>query len=93
METHLACAAAIASINAIIDENLLEKAKENGENTQYNFEEQAKLYGIVEETVMMLGMELSIYIALKIANEAREQGVIINCSSRYCFEILTTTCN
>ena len=79
----LACAAAIASINAIIDENLLIKAKENGNYLKYKLEEQAKLYGIVEEVRgvgMMLGMELSINCA-EIANEAREQGVLINCTA------------
>lgn len=75
----LACAAAIASINAIIDENMLVKAKENGGYLKYKLEEQAKLYGIVEEVRgagMMLGMELSINAA-EIADEARDQGVLI----------------
>lgn len=75
----LACAAAIASINAIIDENILVKAKENGGYLKYKLEEQAKLYGIVEEVRgagMMLGMDLSIN-ASEIADEARDQGVLI----------------
>ncbi|MGF7117413.1 aspartate aminotransferase family protein [Methanobacterium oryzae] len=79
----LACAAAIASITAIIDENMLIKAKENGGYLKYKLEEQAKLYGIVEEVRgfgMMLGMELSINCG-EIANEAREQGVLINCTA------------
>lgn len=79
----LACAAAIASINAIIDENMLIKAKENGGYLKYKLEEQAKLYGIVEEVRgagMMLGMELSISAA-EIANEAMNQGVLINATA------------
>ena len=79
----LACAAAIASIKAIIDEKLLIKAKENGGYLKYKLEEQAKLYGIVEEVRgvgMMLGMELSINCG-EIANKAREQGVLINCTA------------
>lgn len=79
----LACAAAIASTNAIIDENMLIKAKENGGYLKYKLEEQANLYGIVEEIRgfgMMLGMELSINCG-EIANEAREQGVLINCTA------------
>ena len=79
----LACAAAIASINAIIDENMLTKSKENGGYLKYKLEEQSKLYGVVEEVRgvgMMLGMELSINCA-EIANEAREQGVLINCTA------------
>jgi len=79
----LACAAAIASINAIIDENMLIKAKENGSYLKYKLEEQTKLYGIVEEVRgfgMMLGMELSINCG-EIVNEARKQGVLINCTA------------
>jgi len=79
----LACAAAIASINALIDENMLIKARENGGYLKYRLEEQGKLYGIVEEVRgfgMMLGMELSINCG-EIANEAREQGVLINCTA------------
>lgn len=79
----LACAAAIASINAIIDENMLINAREIGGYLRYKLEEQAKLYGIVEEVRgfgMMLGMELSINCG-EIANKAREQGVLINCTA------------
>ncbi|HML05415.1 MAG TPA: acetylornithine transaminase [Methanobacterium sp.] len=79
----LACAAAIASINAIIDENMLIKAKENGGYLKYKLEEQSKLYGIVEEVRgagMMLGMELSINAA-EIANETMAQGVLINATA------------
>jgi acetylornithine/N-succinyldiaminopimelate aminotransferase len=79
----LACAAAIASINAIIDENMLIKAKENGEYLKYKLKEQAKLYGIIEEVRgagLMLGMELNINCS-QIVDEAREQGVLINCTA------------
>lgn len=79
----LACSAAIAAINAIIDENMIFKAKENGEYLKYKLQEQAKLYGIVEEVRgvgMMLGMELSINCG-EIANKSREQGVLINCTA------------
>ena len=79
----LACAAAIASINAIIDENMVIKAKENGGYFKYKLDEQAKLYGIVEEVRgagMMLGMELNINCS-QIVDEAREQGVLINCTA------------
>ncbi|MGB9936280.1 MAG: acetylornithine transaminase [Methanobacterium sp.] len=79
----LACAAAIASINAIIDENMLIKAKENGGYLKYKLEEQSKLYGIVEEVRgfgMMLGMELSINSG-EVAAQARDQGVLINATA------------
>jgi len=79
----LACASAIASINAIIDENMIIKSKENGEYLKYKLKEQAKLYGIVEEVRgagLMLGMELNINCS-QIVDEAREQGVLINCTA------------
>ncbi len=79
----LACTAAIAAINALVNESMLIKVKEIGGYLKYKLEEQAKLYGIVEEIRgfgMMLGMELSINCS-EIAAEAREQGVLINCTA------------
>ncbi len=79
----LACAAAIASVNTIIDENMLIKVKENGGYLKYKLEEQAKLYGVIEEVRgygMMLGMELGMNCA-EIAAKAREQGILINCTA------------
>jgi len=79
----LACAAAKASIDVILDEDLTGKAKELGDYFKFKLEEQERLYGIVEEVRgfgMMLGMELSINCG-EIVNEAREQGVLINCTA------------
>jgi acetylornithine/N-succinyldiaminopimelate aminotransferase len=79
----LACAAAKASIEVIIDEKLLDKAKETGKYFKYKLEEQEKLYGAVEDVRgvgLMLGMEISINCA-DIVNTAREQGVLINCTA------------
>ncbi|WP_414469967.1 acetylornithine transaminase [Methanobacterium sp. ACI-7] len=79
----LACAAAIATINAIVDESMLIKAKENGGYLKYKLEEQAKLYGVVEDVRgfgMMLGMELSVNSG-EIAAQSRDQGVLINATA------------
>ncbi len=79
----LACAAAIASINAIINENMVIKAKENGGYLKYKLEEQTNDYEVVKKVRgpgMMLGMELNMNCG-DIVNEARERGVLINCTA------------
>ncbi|MEN4018666.1 MAG: acetylornithine transaminase [Methanobacterium sp.] len=79
----LACAAAKASIEVILDEDLTGKAKELGDYFKSKLEEQRKLYGIVEDVRgfgLMLGMEITINCG-DIVNTAREQGVLINCTA------------
>ena len=79
----VACAAAKASIETIINENLPQKAKEMGDYFKYKLNEQKKLYGIVEDVRgvgLMLGMELDIDCS-NIVTTAREQGVLINCTA------------
>ncbi|MEN4006279.1 MAG: acetylornithine transaminase [Methanobacterium sp.] len=79
----LACAAAKASIEVILDEDLTGKAKELGNYFKFKLEEQGKLYGIVEDVRgfgLMLGMEIAINCG-DIVNTAREQGVLINCTA------------
>ncbi|MBI5679375.1 MAG: acetylornithine transaminase [Methanobacterium sp.] len=79
----LACAAAKASIETIIDENLLDKAKENGKYLKNKLEEQKNLHKIVEDVRgvgMMLGMEMSINCG-EIVKNAQDQGVLINCTA------------
>lgn len=79
----LACAAAKASIEVIIDENLTQNAKEMGEYFQFKLNEQKKLYGVVEDVRgfgLMLGMEISVNCG-DIVNTAREQGILINCTA------------
>lgn len=79
----LACAAAKASIEVILDEDLTGKAKELGDYFKSKLEEQKKLYGIVEDVRgfgLMLGMEITINCG-DIVNTAREQGVLINCTA------------
>jgi acetylornithine/N-succinyldiaminopimelate aminotransferase len=79
----LACAAAKASIETIIEENLPLKAKEMGDYFMYKLNEQKKLYGIVEDVRgagLMIGMEIDIDCS-DIVTTAREQGVLINCTA------------
>lgn len=79
----LACAAAKASIETIIDENLLDKAKENGNYLKNKLEEQKNLHEIVEDVRgvgMMLGMEMSINCG-EIVKNAQDQGVLVNCTA------------
>jgi acetylornithine/N-succinyldiaminopimelate aminotransferase len=79
----LACAAAIASINVILDENLLSKSKENGSYFQSKLNFLKEDHGIVEEvrgSGLMLGMELDVECG-GIVNDMREEGVLINCAA------------
>jgi acetylornithine/N-succinyldiaminopimelate aminotransferase len=79
----LACAAAKASIEVIVDENLPQRAKEMEEYFKFKLNEQEKLYGIIEDVRgvgLMLGMELSIECG-DIITTAMEQGVLINCTA------------
>jgi len=79
----LACAAAKASINVIIEENLLEKSRENGAYFK------AKLEAIKEENNvvvdvrglgLMLGMELNFQCG-ELVDKMREKGIIVNCTA------------
>lgn len=79
----LACAAAIASINVILDENLLSKSKENGSYFQSKLNFLKEDHGIVEEvrgSGLMLGMELDVE-CVDMVNDMREEGVLINCAA------------
>jgi acetylornithine/N-succinyldiaminopimelate aminotransferase len=79
----LACAAAIASINVILDENLLSQSKENGSYFQSKLNFLKEDHGIVEEvrgSGLMLGMELDVECG-GIVNDMREEGVLINCAA------------
>ncbi len=79
----LACAAAKASINVILDENLLTKSKENGSYFQSKLDFLKEDHGIVEDvrgSGLMLGMELDVGCA-EMVNDMREEGVLINCAA------------
>lgn len=79
----LACAAAKASIQVILDEDLLGKSRENGRYFRSKLEFLKEDHGIVEEvrgSGLMLGMELDVNCA-EMVNDMRERGVLINCTA------------
>ncbi len=79
----LACAAAIASIKVILDENLLNKSKENGNYFQSKLNFLKEDHGIVEDvrgSGLMLGMELDVECG-DMVNDMRKEGVLINCAA------------
>ncbi len=79
----LACAAAIASIKVILDEDILNKSKENGSYFQSKLNFLKEDHGIVEDvrgSGLMLGMELDVECG-DMVNDMREEGVLINCAA------------
>jgi len=79
----LACAAAKASINFIIDENLLERSKENGEYFQKKLNEIKENNSIVKDVRgigLMIGMELGSECG-KLVDDLREKNIIVNCAA------------
>ena len=79
----LACAAAMATINFIIDENLLERSKENGAYFQKKLNEIKENNSIVKDVRgigLMIGMELGSECG-KLVDDLRENGIIINCAA------------
>ena len=80
----LACAAACVVLDALIDGNLMENAKEIGAYLQSKFEEyKAKYPNLIKEVRgrgLILGMELT-RPGREIANECLYYGAIINCTA------------
>lgn len=80
----LACAAACVVLDALIDGNLMENAKESGAYLQSKFEEyKAKYPNLIKEVRgrgLILGMELT-RPGREIANECLDYGAIINCTA------------
>lgn len=80
----LACAAACVVLDALIDGNLMENAKEIGAYLQSKFEEYKSKYpNLIKEVRgrgLILGMELT-YPGREIANECLDYGAIINCTA------------
>lgn len=80
----LACAAACVVLDALIDGNLMESAKEIGAYLQSKFEEyKAKYPNLIKEVRgrgLILGMELT-RPGREIANECLDYGAIINCTA------------
>lgn len=80
----LACAAACVVLDALIDGNLMENAKEIGAYLQTKFETyKAKYPNLIKDVRgrgLILGMELSCE-GRQIANECLDYGAIINCTA------------
>lgn len=79
----LGCAAAIAAIEVIISENLIENAKRLGEYFKGCLENLMSKYDIIEDVRghgLMLGVELGMKCD-RIVDEARKMGVLINCTA------------
>ena len=80
----LACAASCVVLDALIDGNLMENAKEIGAYLQSKFEEyKAKYPNLIKEVRgrgLILGMELTLP-GREIANECLDYGAIINCTA------------
>lgn len=80
----LACAAACVVLDALIDGNLMENAKEIGAYLQSKFEEYKLKYpNLIKEVRgrgLILGMELT-RPGREIANECLDYGAIINCTA------------
>lgn len=80
----LACASACVVLDALIDGNLMENAKEIGAYLQSKFEEyKAKYPNLIKEVRgrgLILGMELT-RPGREIANECLDYGAIINCTA------------
>ncbi|MFQ6136527.1 MAG: aspartate aminotransferase family protein [Candidatus Hydrothermarchaeales archaeon] len=81
--THIACAAAKASIEALLEENLIERSRDLG---RYFMAELVKLkdeYGFIKDVRgkgLMIGMELD-FEGSDIVDKVRRKGVLINCTS------------
>ena len=80
----LACTAACVVVDALIDGNLMENAKEIGAYLQSKFEEYKSKYpNLIKEVRgrgLILGMELT-RPGREIANECLDYGAIINCTA------------
>lgn len=79
----LACAASKASLQVILDEDLLLKSRENGSYFQSKLNFLKEDHGIVEEvrgSGLMLGMELDVN-CVEMVNEMRARGCLINCTA------------
>lgn len=79
----LGCAAAKASIEVMLDENLAHQSQELGAYLKAKLEQMTSKYDIVKEVRgkgLMIGIELTKSCG-DVVNEAREQGVLVNCTA------------
>ncbi len=78
---HLACSAAKASIEAIIAENMPDRAQRLGAHLMGKLKELQRKYPTIKEVRgrgLMIGVELTRECA-SIVDKAREKGVLLNC--------------
>lgn len=79
----LGCAAAKATIEVILDENLVHKSKEMGSYFQSRLKELQAKHSIIKEVRgqgMLIGVELTIECG-KLVDEARKKGLLVNCTA------------
>ncbi|MCE5213319.1 MAG: acetylornithine transaminase [Methanobacterium sp.] len=79
----LACAAAKASLNVILDEDILSKTKENGGYFKSQLENLKDEYDIIKQVRgigLMLGIELG-FNCVDLVNDMRDRGVLVNCTA------------
>jgi len=79
---HLACAAGIAAVEAIVEEGLADRAKELGEYLRHRLEELKDRYDVIKEVRgegLMVGVELETECK-NIVEKIRDKGVLLNCA-------------
>ncbi len=77
----VACAAAAASIEALMDEELVKRSKEMGEHFSQKLEKLKSKYSFIRDVRgkgLMIGMELD-FPCQGIVDKAREKGILLNC--------------
>lgn len=78
----LACAAALASLRAVVDEDLVQQAKEKGRWLKSKLEKEAQSNPSITDVRgngLMLGIELA-FEGRSVVNAMLEQGVLSNCT-------------
>lgn len=81
----LACAAALATAETIINQNIIENAAEVGEYMMGRLREIGQKYGFFKEVRgkgLIIGMELSIE-GKEIVQKCQDRGLLINCTNNY----------
>jgi len=81
----LVCASALAFLEIIEEENLVEKAQERGEYFKNKLGELKKKFPFIKEIRgkgVMIGIELEFEEGKNIVNECRQEGLLINCTSK-----------
>jgi len=80
----LVCAAALAFLNVVEEERLVERAHERGKYFKNKLEELSEKFPFIKEVRgkgLMIGVELE-FEGKDIVNECRKEGLLINCTSK-----------